>query len=258
MHYIRGMKKMIIILLALSSTFAFTQATDDVTYDKTMVDMVNIYRKVNKKKPIKWSNDLYEISKIQSKRTDSTFINGHNIVLRHDMRLLGRFNISEVLAYGNADKNKRFGNRVNPFIISKFSSDEDKLFLAFIKKYFKSLYEDITTETRVLEDLGNNKYIVSNLRYGIYSHEGSGVYIDSIIGNKTYVRAYKKITSKNITLHSTNNLPENIKDKVRIAYVIMQWHYSPGHKRIILSDGKEMSAKNIMSGGYLLSVLNVR
>lgn len=249
---------MIFILLALTSTFAFTQESNDTTYDKVMVDMVNIYRKSNKKKPIKWSNDLYEISKIQSKRTDSTFIDGHNIVLRHDTRLLNRFNISEVLAYGNADNNKRFGNRVNPFIISKFSSNEDKVFLAFIKKYFKNLYKDITTEVSILEDLGNNKYVISNLKGGIYSYEGSGVYVDSIVGNKTYVRTYKRITNKKITLHSTNNLPEKIKDKVRIVYVVMQWHYSPGHRRIILSDGKEMSANNIMNGNYLISVVNVR
>lgn len=252
------MKKMIFILLVISSTFAFTQATDDITYDKTMVDMVNQYRKTNKKKPIKWSNNLYEISKIQIKRTDSTFMDGHKIVLRHDTRLLNRFNISEVLAYGNADKNKQFGRRVNPFIISKFSTNEDKLFLSFIKKYFKDLYKDIITEVKVLEDLGNNKYVISNLKYGIYSYEDSGVYIDSIVGNKTYIRTYKKLPNKNIILLSTNNLSDKLKDKVRISYVIMQWHYSPLHKKIILSDGKEMSASNIMNVNYLISVVNIR
>lgn len=249
---------MIFILLVLSSTFAFTQSGDDVSYNKTMVDMVNLYRKANKKKSIKWSSNLHEISKIQAKRTDSTFMDGHNIVLKHDMRLLNRFNISEVLACGTADKNKRFGKRVNPFIISRFSNKEDKLFLPFIKKYFKDLYKDISTKASIVEDLGNNKYVVSNLKYGIYSYEGSGVYIDSIVGNKTYIRTNKRISGKKAILYSTNNLPDKVKDKVRIAYAIMQWHYSPTHKRIILSNGKEMSASNVMNVNYLISVVNIR
>ena len=192
----------------------------------TMIELVNTYRKYNHKKEINWSDSLYCISKQQIQIVDSTFKIGHSVRLIHDTRLLNEGNISEVLAYGSSDTNKRFKSRSNPFINHKLTNNKGDLFLMFIKKYFTDLYSEITVTTKLHEDLGNNKYILSNLPYGVYSYNGYGMYIDSISGDKTYVRTRYKIINKKLKVHSVSNLSKNIQNKVRIAYIIMQWHYS--------------------------------
>lgn len=258
MAYIVRMKKYITILLTLCNLLTISQSNTIKSYDVAMVELINVYRKSNHKNNIEWSDSLYSISKKQIRIVDSTFNMSHSITLRHDTKLLDKYNISEVLAYGSSDTNKRFKSRSNPFINHKLTKNKGDLFLMFIKKYFSDLYSEITLTTKLYADLGNNKYILSNVPYGVYSYNGYGIYVDSVSGDKTYVRSNHKIIDKKIKIHSVSNPSKEIQNKVRIAYTIMQWHYSTEHKNVILSKGREISARNVVNGLFLLSVVNIR
>lgn len=242
-----------IILIFLLSTINLSDQTD---YDKLMVDLINEYRKSNNRKPLLWSDELYEISKVQIKRTDSTLIRGNRFILKHDMRLLRRYNVKEVLAYIGSES-KQIKNK-NFFIKQK----NDKDYEYFIKKYFKKLYKKTLIKVNVLKYSGHKgRYILDSIPKDIYSYNGVALYIDSIKNGKTYVRLDSGLLPiGKIKLNRSESLDDLTKQKLMIVKIIMMWHYSKLHKDIILSKNvKSISAKNIITNGnILLSVANLK
>jgi len=237
------MKYIIILLL---STSLFPQI------NKPMLDMTNIYRDHYGKKSLKWSNDIFNVSKTQLINTVENDIKYDS--LYHINDTLEKYNLSEILLSKYFDNYRYDRNSINPFV--------DIRFYFFCKTHFKSVYNKNLVKIKIIKKISDNRYIIDKMDNDVYVYNNKYrrgiISVDSTIGDKTYVRTMNINLSKNDKIKVSPYNTSLLKNELFVIELLKQWNDSPLHKKILLSDNEFMAGDIIIKNDMVYSLMNFK